>query len=411
LRKDIKMSKPKNKLEEAIDEAIKGLKPGDITGEGGFMAQVTKAIMERALQGEMTHHLGYEKHDPAGRNKKNSRNGASKKTVKGEFGTVDISIPRDREGTFEPKIIEKNQTRFAGFDDRIISMYARGMTTRDIAEHLKEMYKVDVSHELISSVTDAVLEEVREWQNRTLDPQYPIVYLDAIRLPVRENGHVIRKAFYLAIGVKISGHKEVLGIWVENNEGAKFWYQIMTELKNRGVGEIFIAVVDGLKGLPEAINAVYPQTYVQQCIVHQIRTSVKFVSYKDRKEITKDLKPVYTAVNDEAAMKALDQFGAKWDDRYPMITKSWKANWNHLTFFLRFPPDIRRAIYTTNTIESMNYGLKKATKNRASFSNDDAAIKLLYLAILNLTKKWTMPIPNWGPAMHQFAILFDKNID
>lgn len=404
------MSKPKNKAEELIDELIKGKSPEEIAGKDGLLAQLTKSMMERALQGEMTHHLGYEKHSPAGKKTGNSRNGRSKKTVKGDFGEIEIDVPRDRNASFEPQIIEKNQTRFTGFDDKILSMYARGMTTRDIAEHLKEIYKVDVSHDLISEVTDSVLKDVQEWQNRPLDPLYPIVFLDAIRLPIRDNGHVSKKALYLAIGVNIAGIKEVLGIWVEQTEGAKFWLQIMTEIKNRGVNDILIAVVDGLKGLPEAIESVYPSTNVQLCIFHQIRNSTKYVSFKDRKEVSADLKPIYSAVNEKEAEIALEAFTKKWDLKYPMISKSWKSNWNHLVFFLEFPPDIRKAIYTTNAIESMNNGLKKVTKNRASFPNDMAAVKLIYLALQNLSRKWTMPIKNWGPALHQFAIIFEGRV-
>lgn len=404
------MSRPKNRAEELIDELIKGKTPEEIAGQDGLLTQLTKSMMERALQGEMTHHLGYEKHEPAGKKTGNSRNGTSKKTLKGEFGKIEINVPRDRNASFEPQIIEKNQTRFTGFDDRILSMYARGMTTRDIAEHLKEIYKVDVSHDLISEVTDSVLKDVQEWQNRPLDPLYPIVFLDAIRLPIRDNGHVSKKALYLAIGVNMAGIKEVLGIWVEQTEGAKFWLQIMTELKNRGVQDILIAVVDGLKGLPEAIESVYPDTKTQLCIFHQIRNSTRYVSFKDRKEVSADLKPVYSAVNESEAEKALDAFAEKWDSKYPMISKSWRSNWIHLVMFLGFPPDIRKAIYTTNAIESMNNGLKKVTKNRASFPNDMAAIKLIYLALQNLSKKWTMPIRNWGPALHQFAIIFEGRV-
>lgn len=397
-------------MEELIDELIMGKTPEEINGEEGLLAQLTKSLMERALQGEMTYHLGYAKHDPVGNKSGNSRNGTSKKTVKGNFGEITIEVPRDRNGEFEPKIIEKNQIRFTGFDDKILSMYARGMTTRDISEHIKDIYKVDVSHDLISEVTNSIIKDVQEWQNRPLDTIYPIVFLDAIRLPIRDGGHVIKKALYLAIGVNMAGIKEVLGIWIEQNEGAKFWLQIMTEIKNRGVNDILIAVVDGLKGLPDAIEAVYPNTQVQLCIVHQIRNSTKYVSYKDRKAISSDLKSIYTAVNETSAKEALETFAAKWDKMYPMISKSWRQNWNHLTMFLAFPEDIRKAIYTTNAIESINNGLKKVTKTRASFPNDMAAVKLVYLALQNLVKKWTMPIKNWGPALHQFAIVFEGRV-
>jgi len=404
------MSKPKNRAEELMDELLKGKTTEEIIGEEGLLTQLTKSLMERALQGEMTHHLGYSKHDPVGNNTGNSRNGKSRKTVKGDFGEIKIEVPRDRNADFEPKIIPKNQTRFPGFDEQILSMYARGMTTRDIAGHLKQIYKVDVSADLISEVTDSVMQEVQEWQNRLLDPIYPILFLDAIRLPIRDNGHVIKKAIYLAIGVKMTGTKEILGIWVEQNEGARFWLQIITEIKNRGVNDILIAVVDGLKGLPEAIESVYPDTRVQLCIVHQIRNSTKYVSFKDRREVSADLKTIYAAVNESAAGQALEAFASKWDTKYPMISKSWRHNWIHLTMFLAFPAEIRKAIYTTNAIESINNGLKKVTKNRAAFPNDGSAVKLLYLALQNLSKKWTMPIRNWGPALHQFAIAFEGRV-
>lgn len=404
------MSKPRNRAEELLDELIKDKTVEEITGKDGLLKQLTKAIIERAMQAEMTDHIGYKKHDPSGKNTGNSRNGTSKKTLGTDSGNIEINIPRDRNGDFEPKIIEKHQTRFTGFDDKILSMYARGMTTRDIAGHLKDIYNVDVSADLISKVTDEVLDEVKEWQNRKLDPVYPVIYLDAIRVPVRDNGHVIRKAVYMAIGIKMSGIKEILGLWIEQTEGAKFWLQIMTELKNRNVNDILIAVVDGLTGLPEAIHAVYPETRIQLCIVHQIRNSGKYVSYKDRKSVSADLKPIYTAVNESEALTALESFAAKWDAKYPMISRSWRNNWNHLTMFLAYPPEIRKAIYTTNAIESINNGLKKAVRNRASFPNDEAALKLLYLALQNLSKKWTMPIVNWGSALHQFAIIFEHRV-
>jgi len=404
------MSKPQNRAEELLDELLKNKSVEEITGKDGLLKQLTKALVERAMQAEMTQHIGYEKNDPSGKNTGNSRNGTSKKTLATDSGDIEINIPRDRNGDFEPRIIEKHQTRFTGFDDKILSMYARGMTTRDIAEHLKDIYNVDVSAELISQVTNEVLDEVKAWQNRSLDPVYPIVYLDAIRVPIRDNGHVVQKAVYMAVGIKMSGIKEVLGLWIEQTEGAKFWLQIMTELKNRNVNDILIVVVDGLTGLPEAINAVYPETRIQLCIVHQIRNAGKYVSYKDRKIVCADLKPIYTAVNESEALAALDNFAKKWDAKYPMISRSWRNNWNHLTMFLAYPPDIRKAIYTTNAIESINNGLKKALRNRASLPNDDAAFKLLYLALQNLSKKWTMPIVNWGCALHQFAIIFENRV-
>lgn len=405
------MSKPRTKREELLDDLIKGKSADEIVGENGLLKDLIKGLMERALQGEMTQHLGYEKHDPTGNNSGNSRNGKTKKAIRSDHGSIEIETPRDRNGTFEPEIIKKNQTRFTGFDDKILSMYARGMTTRDISAHLKEIYGVDVSADLISSVTDAVMEDIVEWQNRPIDPIYPIIFLDAIRVPIRDGGHVIKKAIYLAIGVRIDGNKEILGLWVEQTEGAKFWLQVITELKNRGLKDVMIAVVDGLKGLPEAIESVYPNASVQLCIVHQIRTSTRHVTFKDRRAVSADLKQIYSAATEAAASKALDEFKEKWDDRYPMISKSWKANWEHLTVFLAYPEEIRKAIYTTNAIESLNNGIRKVTRSRASFPNDEAAIKLVYLALQNLSKRWTMPIRNWKMALHQLAIIFEGRIE
>lgn len=404
-------SRAKSRAEELMDELISECKtPEDLLGKDGLLKQLTKCLVERALQGELTHHLGYEKHDSDGNNTGNSRNGTSQKTLKGERGDITVEIPRDRNGSFEPQFIKKGQTRFAEFDDKIISMYARGMTTREIGAHLKEIYGADVSPDLISDVTDSVMEEVREWQNRPLDAVYPILFLDALRVKIRDNGHVKNMAVYLAIGVNMQGLKEVLGIWVEQTEGAKFWLKVVTELQNRGVKDILIACVDGLKGFPDAINSTFPQTEVQLCIVHMVRNSLKFVSWKDKKKLAKDLKAVYGSVNEEQAKEKLDELSEKWDEQYPMVSKSWRANWSFIVPFLAYPPDIRKAIYTTNAIESLNMSLRKVTKNRASFPNEDAAVKLLYLALRNISRKWTMPIHNWTKAMNQFAISFEGRI-
>jgi putative transposase len=319
-------------------------------------------------------------------------------------------VPRDRNGDFNPQIIPKHQTRFDGFDDKIISMYARGMTTRDIQDHLQEIYGVEISADLVSTVTDAVLTDVKEWQSRPLDEVYPVLYLDATMVKVRSEGRVINKSAYLAIGIKIDGLKDVLGIWLEQNEGAKFWLKIMTELKNRGVRDIFIACVDGLKGFPEAIEATFPQAEVQLCIVHMIRGSLRFVSWKDRKAVTGDLKTIYQAATEEQAQANLERFTQKWDGRYPTISRSWRANWQRISPFFAYPEEIRRIIYTTNAIESLNNTLKKTIKNRASFPNDEAAIKLLYLSLKNIQKKWTMPARFWGKALNQFAILYGNRL-
>jgi len=396
---------------ELLDELLKDYhSPDDMFGNDGLLQQLTKAVLERALQGEMTHHLGYEKHDVAGKNSGNSRNGKSSKTIKGKRGQVQIDVPRDRASEFEPQLIKKGQTRFDGFDDKIISMYARGMTCREIKAHLQEIYGVEVSPDMISIVTDAVIDEVRTWQSRPLDPIYPILYLDALQVKVKDQGRVSNKAIYLAIGVNISGIKEVLGMWASENEGAKFWLSITTELKNRGVKDIFIACVDGLKGFPEAIETIYPKTQVQLCLVHLVRFSLAYVSYKDRKALAADLKLVYRAATVEEAEHKLTEFAEQWDARYPSIAKSWRLNWARIVPMFGFPEDIRRAVYTTNAVESLNMSLRKVIKTRASFPNDEAAFKLLYLALRNIAKKWTMPIPHWSQAMNAFSIIFEGRV-
>ena len=394
--------------DELLDELMKNYKkPEDLIGESGLLKQLTKSLIERAMKTEMTAHLGYEKHDPDGKKSGNSRNGKSKKTIKGEFGNMEIAVPRDRNSTFEPVIIPKGETRFSGFDDKIISMYARGMTTRDIQAHLQEMYGVEVSPTLVSQVTDAITEEVMLWQNRPLEEVYPIIYLDAVRVKVRHNSTVINKAVYLAIGITWDGAKEVLGMWIAETEGAKFWLQVVTELKSRGVNDIFIACVDGLKGFPEAIEAVFPKAQVQLCIVHMVRNSLRFVSWKQRKEVAADLKIIYQAATVDQAEANLTAFAKKWDASHPTIAKSWRNNWERIIPMFSYPPEIRKAIYTTNAIESLNMSLRKVTKNRGSFPNDEAMTKLLYLAMKNISKKWTLPIRDWKSAMNQFTILFE----
>ena len=396
---------------DLIDELLKDYqKPEDITGDDGLLKQLTKAILERALETEMTQELGYEKNERRGINGKNARNGTSRKTLKTDHGDLDLSIPRDRNSEFEPQIVKKGQRRFTGFDDKILSMYARGMTTRDIQGHLEEIYGVEVSPKLISSVTDEILSEVKEWQNRPLDEVYPIVFFDAVRMKIRDEGRVINKAAYLAIGVDMNGIKDVLGIWIERNEGAKFWLSVFTELKNRGLQDILIACVDGLKGLPDAIESVYPQAEVQLCIVHMVRNSLKFVSWKDRKKIATDLKTIYRAATVDQAEDALKNFEERWDSRYPMISKSWRNNWSNIIPFFAYSEDIRKAVYTTNAIESLNNSLRKVTKTRNSFPSDEAAIKLLYMGLKNIMKKWTMPIRNWNLAIHQFSIHFEGRL-
>jgi putative transposase len=397
--------------DELLDDLMKNYrKPEDLIGDNGLLKQLTKALVERAMKAEMTAHLGYDKHDPAGKKSGNSRNGKSKKTIKGEFGNMEIAVPRDRNSTFEPVIIPKGETRFTGFDDKIISMYARGMTTRDIQAHLHEMYGVEISPTLVSQVTDAITEEITLWQNRPLEEVYPIMYLDAVRVKVRHNGSVINKAVYLAIGVTWDGTKDILGMWIAETEGAKFWLQVITELKNRGVKDIFIACVDGLKGFPEAIEAVFPDTQVQLCIVHMVRNSLRYVSWKQRKEVAADLKGIYHAPTVDQADANLIAFANKWDASHPTISKSWRNNWERIIPLFGYPPEIRKAIYTTNAIESMNMSLRKVTKNRGSFPNDEAMTKLLYLAMRNVSKKWTMPIHDWKSALNQFTIIFETRM-
>lgn len=394
-----------------IKELLKDYKsPDDITGKDGLLKQLTKVLLEKALDSELTDHLGYEKNALSGKNTSNSRNGKSRKTLKTDQGDMELSIPRDRHSEFEPQIVPKGQRRFTDFDDKILSMYARGMTVRDIQGHLKDIYNVDVSPELISTVTNGVLDMVREWQNRPLDSVYPIMYFDALRMKIRDDGRVVNKAVYLALGVNMDGHKDILGLWLDKNEGAKFWLNVFTELKNRGLNDILIACVDGLKGLPEAIEAVFPETEVQLCIVHMVRNSLKFVSYKDRKKMAADLKTIYKAVTVEQAETALAEFAQTWDKRYPMVSQSWQSNWPKIIPFFAYSEEIRKAIYTTNAIESLNSSLRKVTKNRNSFPNDESATKLLYMALENIMKKWTMPIRNWPLAVHQFAIRFGQRV-
>ena len=396
---------------ETLDELLREYeKPDDLLGEEGLLQQLTKALVERALEGELTHHLGYEKYTAEGRNSGNSRNGKTTKRVKGKRGEIEVEVPRDRNGEFEPQIIKKNQTRFDGFDEKIISLYARGMTTREIQGHLKDVYGVDVSPDLVTTATDAVLDEVKAWQNRPLDEVYPILYLDALQIKVRDEGRISNRAFYVAIGVNMSGTKEVLGIWTAPTEGAKFWMAVVTDIKSRGVKDILIACVDGLKGLPEAIEAIFPQTEVQICLVHLVRHSLQYVSYKDRKQVAQDLKTIYRASTASEAERNLEEFTAKWNHRYPIISKSWRSNWQRVLPMFGFPDEIRRAVYTTNAIESLNMSLRKIIKNRGSFPSDEAAMKLLYLALRNISKKWTMPIRDWGAAVNQFAILFDGRV-
>jgi putative transposase len=396
---------------EILDELLKDYKsPEDLLGPGGLLKQLTGALVERAMETEMTDHLGYEKHEVAGRGSGNSRNGASSKTLRTDRGPMPVSVPRDRDGSFEPKIVGKHQRHFDGFDDKILSMYAGGMSVREIQGHLGEIYGTEVSADLISRVTDAVVDELKVWQQRPLDAVYPIVYLDALVIKVRDQGIVQNKAAHIAIGVGMEGTKEVLGIWLESNEGAKFWLKVINEIKNRGVQDMLIVCCDGLKGFPDAIEAVFPKATVQLCIVHMIRNSLRFVGWKDRKAVAADLKPVYTAESEAAAAAALDAFEAKWGARFPTIVQSWRSNWERVIPFLAFPRDIRRVIYTTNAIESLNSTLRRAVKIRGHFPNDTAATKLLYLGLLKAQKKWTRAMKDWSATLNQFAIYFEGRL-
>jgi transposase-like protein len=402
-----KKTQQERQKEKLIDELLKDYDgPKSFWGESGLFAQLKKQIIERALDAEMDNHLGYSKHDPKGNNSGNSRNGRGKKSVVIDSDEVRLAPPRDRNGDFEPQLIPKRQKYFEGFNDKIIAMYARGMSVRDMQACLLDMYGVDVSEGLISQATEAVMDEVKAWQNRVLDEVYPIVFLDCIVVKSREDGKVTNRSVYLALGVNMDGHKELLGMWIAKTEGAKFWLNVITELQNRGVKDIFIACVDGLKGFPEAIEAVFPQTQVQLCIVHMIRNSVRYVNWKDRKKLCADLKTVYTSATEQQAETALEDFAKKWDDKYPTISKMWRRHWENVIPFFDYPADIRKAIYTTNAIEAINRSLRKVIKTKGSFPTDASIMKIFYLALENISKKWTMPIRCWKSAMNQFAIKF-----
>ncbi len=403
------MAKP-DPTDKLLDELLAGKKPEEILGKDGLLDELTKRLAERALEGEMTHHLGYPPHSPAGQHTGNSRNGKTHKTVKGQTGEMEITIPRDRNGEFEPQLVKKHQRRLPGFDDKVIALYAHGMTTRMIAGHLKELYGVDVSPSLISAVTDTVIEDVKAWQSRPLDAVYPIVYLDAIHLKMRSEGRVQNTAVYLALGINLDGYKELLGLWIGESEGSKFWLGVLTELQNRGIEDILIACVDGLKGFPEAIETVYPKTQVQLCIVHMVRHSLRFVSWKKRKSVATDLRTIYTAATAEAAEQALESFEKKWQARFPSIARSWRSNWTNIIPFFSYPPAIRKVIYTTNAIESMQAQLRKVTRNRGAFPSPESVRKILYLAIERISKRWKRPIRDWVAALNHFTVVFEGRI-
>jgi len=396
----------KKELEAFAREAAKSLKTEKDLCD--FSKMLKKVTVEAALNAELDAHLGYDKHEASSIT--NSRNGYSSKNLISDEGQFQVDVPRDRDSSFEPQMVKKHQTRLTAMDDKIHYLYAKGLSTREIVDTFKEMYDADVSPALISKVTDAVLEQVIEWQSRPLDNVYPIVYLDCIVIKIRQDKKVINKAIYLALGINMEGHKELLGMWLSENEGAKFWLGVMTELQNRGVKDILIACVDGLKGFPEAIQTVYPLAQIQLCIVHMVRNSVKYVPWKDYKPVTADLKKIYQSITEDEALVALEQFSERWDDKYPQISRSWKAHWHNLNTLFNYPEDIRKVIYTTNAIESLNSVIRKSIKKRKLFPTDEAAKKVIYLAIQQASKKWTMPIRNWKSALNRFMIEFEERL-
>ncbi len=396
------------------DEVIDGLLAGarseeEIVGAGGVLAQLTKRLVERALSAELTEHLGYEPHQEPPGGVGNTRNGSTPKTLATEHGSVRIETPRDRKGSFEPQLVRKGQRRFEGFDDKIVALYSRGLSTRDIEAHLAEIYGVQVGRDLISRVTDAVMDDVREWQQRPLDDVYPVIFLDALVLKIREGGSVQRRACYLALGVTVEGERDVLGMWFQETEGAKFWMQVLSELKQRGVNDVLVCCVDGLKGFPEAIEAIFPNAVVQTCVVHLIRHSLKYVPRREKEQVARDLKPIYTAIDADAAQAALEAFDDKWGARFPVITQAWLNAWEYMIPFLAFPPELRRVVYTTNAIEALNRQLRKAIKTKGHFPNEEAARKLIYLAITNAVPAWTRT-RNWTTALLAFKIHFGDRL-
>jgi putative transposase len=392
---------------EIVNELVKNIKTSEeLFGQNGLIQQLTQHLINRALEVELTHHLGYDKHAKAGYNTGNSRNGKTVKTLTTPTGQIDIQVPRDRIGDFEPQLIGKNQKRLSGFNDMVLSLYGKGMTERDIQSHLLESYKTEVSPELISKVTDTIIEEVTEWRNRPLDKLYPIIFIDGLVVKLRANGRVFNHTVYIVFGINLDGHKEVLGLYISETEGAKYWLNVLTQLKNRGLNDVFILCADGLKGLPEAAESAFPNAVFQTCVVHMVRHSLNYVPHKEKKAVAADLKKIYNADTVELAQSALDDFELTWGNDYPIIVKSWRDNWEKVIPFFDFSKEIRKVIYTTNIIESLNSSLRKSIRNRGHFPTEDALMKVLYLSIKNVSKKWTAPIHNWRLALNQFAILF-----
>jgi putative transposase len=397
-------------VDELLDGLLQGKKPEEILGREGLLGELTKRLVERALEAEMAAHLGYDKHAPEGRNGANSRNGRTRKRVQTGTAKLEIEVPRDRNGSFRPQLVPKRRRRLAGFDDKVLALYARGLTTREIQGHLRDLYGVEVSPSLISVVTDAVLEDVQAWQARPLERCYPVVYLDALHLKMRKSRHVETCAVYVALALTLEGHKEVLGLWVGEAEGAKFWLGVLSELKNRGLEDVLIMAVDGLKGFPEAIEAVYPRTQVQLCLVHMVRNSLRYVSWKHRKGVARDLRKIYTAPTREAGERALDAFAEAWDPLTPLISRQWRTQWANVSTLFDYPPEIRRAIYTTNAIESIQAQLRKVTRKRGAFPTEDAVRKVLFLALQKAAERWTMPIPDWPAALYHLSLVFPGRV-
>jgi putative transposase len=395
--------------EDALQDALAGLGPEQITGPGGLMTQLAGRVLETALSAELTEHLGYPPGQAPPGGAGNHRNGHLAKTVQTELGPVRLRTPRDRAGTFDPRLVRKRQTRLAGLDERVLDLYAGGMSVRDIEAHLRGLYGVEIGRDTISRVTDAVLEDVTAWRSRPLERVYPIVYFDAMHVKVREDRSVRTRACYLAVGVTVEGDREALGIWWQETEGAKFWLAVLNDLHRRGVADVLIACVDGLSGFPEAIAAVFPQAWVQTCIVHQIRAGLRYVNYRDRRPLAKDLRPVYTAANADHALEELERFDATWGARYPMIAQAWRRDWEHITPFLALPEDLRRVVYTTNTIEAMHRQIRKAIKTRGHFPDEQAATKLIYLAIERAETKWRS-VRAWTSALAALKIHFGDRI-
>ena len=398
--------------DEVLDQILENYeKPEDLFGRDGIFAHLKERLVQRALDAELSHHLGYENGAQRPPGQTDARNGhGPAKTVRTDEGELRVRLPRDRDGDFEPVIVPNNVRRLSGFDDALIHLYASGMSVNDIREHLEKIYATEVSGDLISQVTNEVLEEVSAWRNRPLEEVYPIVYLDALVAKMREGGRVVKKSLYLALGLNMEGNKELLGMWIGDNEGARFWLQVLTELKNRGLKDMFIACVDGLSGFPEAIEVEYPKTKIQLCIVHMVRNSLKYVGWKQRKEAAADLRAIYTAATEEGAIAALVGFEAKWDDSFPLIGRSWRTHWENLRTIFEYPDEIRRVIYTTNAIESLNHSLRKVLKNRKSLPNEEALLKVVYLGLMRASRRWTRPLSNWAGALNRFALEFGERM-